>query len=307
MTDGHAINGVNLVRLIAAAQVLRSDPGAGNVPLPPAAAAEWLDAVARAAGVAPWGADLPGLQLADQVARIVVGDAPAPDLPAGTRDKLLALLTSGPIGGTSGQRYVRADLIRAVIGEPDPGAPARPGDPEQPGQAALALAHAGNLHYRYCDQPDADDCDACTIARSSARATLRVLNRTGWQLIRLDSWADRCRAAARALRGPDVAERTLTEAYWHLIGDEAVGALGSALTAWMSRPTADTLTAALDRVAAVAAVLDHILDMVTGGTATLPEVMEAKFERDFAAGASPTPAAASSDPAAAPQLEEGPR
>lgn len=42
---------------------------------------------------------------------------------ASTEDKLAgirSLLTSGPIGPFSGERYVRADLIRAVLGDLDP-------------------------------------------------------------------------------------------------------------------------------------------------------------------------------------------
>jgi len=288
------VNGVNLVMLAAAADWLRGEPG-GNVPLPPALTADWLDRMARAARSAAWGADVPGLQLAGQVAQIVVGSAPEPDqatigggwpLAVEHREQLLALLDSGPIGAASGERYVRADLIRAAIGEPEPGTAPVAGDPEQPAKAVLALAHAANMHYRYCDDPDAAGCAGCGIARNTAASTTRVLAADGWYLTRLDSWADRCRAAARAahaLRGPDVAAQPPLQSYRYLTNPDdggEIGELGDALATWVDNPTGENLAAVLAEVGDCGIILDHILDMVTSGAATLPEVMEGKVEQD---------------------------
>jgi len=275
------VNGVNLVRLSAAADTLRRSPR--NVALPAAALAEWLASIAQTADDASWGDDVPGLQLADQVAQVVVGDAPAPDLPAGQRGTLIALLTSGPIGPRSGERYIRADLIRAAINEPDlPGPPAS--DPGQPANAGVALARASNMHYRYCDDP-ADGCAGCAAALGTARAALRVLAAAGWHLIRLDAWADRARAAARAahaLRGPRAIALEDVGALPYL--RDKVRELADAVADWAALDGAgvEDVEHLCDEAGGVAIAVDHIVDRATRGRRTLADVMEAKVGRDRA-------------------------
>ena len=270
------VNGVNTVRLAAAARLLRRQSAV--TPLPARDVAAWLDGIARITEETLNPDDVPGLHFADRVAKIVVGEEPAPDWVSDQqRAALLRLLTSGPIGTASGVRYVRADLIRDVLGGGDAEATSAGGDPEQPGRAVHQLAHAANMHYRYCDLPG--DCAACAGALTVARNTLEVLRKAGWHLVRTDAWADRVRAAARAahaLRGPEVAEQPAGDAVPYLLG-EAVE-LADAIAEWVR--DGGSVEHVCDEAGDVGIVLDHIVDKVTGGGRTLADVMETKVGRD---------------------------